>query len=130
MNVAFILTVLLHSSVHLHMFVAILLSYPCLSYFIDSIFILYVVFISVLLYSLLVNFSFFLKYLYWFLNKINTYLYSKHKFDNANHEGHSMKSNKSLVNLMPHYDTRRQCVCYNFCYLNRKYTTCTSVFGV
>lgn len=33
--------------------------------------------------------------------------YSKHEFYHANHEVHSMKSNNSLVNLMPHYDTRR-----------------------
>lgn len=39
-----------------------------------------------------------------------TNVYSKSEFDHANQEAHSMKTNTSLVNLMPHYDTRRQCV--------------------
>lgn len=84
-------------------------------------FILYSVLNSVLLYSLLIRAkSYFLsKYLYLFLSNFFLLI----AIPNMNSITQS-----SLVNLMPHYDTRRQWVRYNSCYPNRKYTT--SVFGM
>lgn len=78
--------------------------------------ILYVVLNPVLVYSLRIRVNL---HLHRFLTIIILF---------ANHEVHSMETNTSLVNSMPHYDTWQQCVRYNFCYLNCQYTT--SFFGI
>lgn len=84
------------------------------------VFILYVVINPVFVYSLRIRVNL---HLHRFLTISSL---SKRKF--ANHEVHSMETNTSLVNSMPHYDTWQQCVRYNFCYLNCQYTT--SFFGI
>ena len=51
------------------------------------------------------------------LIRVNSFFYLcyKREFKHANHKALSIKTNTSCMNLMLHYDARRQCVRYNCC---------------
>lgn len=51
------------------------------------------------------------------LIRVNSFFYLcyKREFKHANHKALSIKTNTSCMNLMLHYDARRQCARYNCC---------------